>query len=48
MIAVSRAGRAIFDAFFTPKPHGIGMGPPISRSSIESLGGSGRSDEIHH
>jgi signal transduction histidine kinase len=47
MISVSDTGTGlpphqedkIFDAFFTTKPNGTGMGLPISRSIIESHGG---------
>src|ERR1700687_876948 len=62
MISVSDTGvglppqqaARIFDAFFTTKPDGTGMGLPISRSIIESHGGrlwaaanSGRGATFH-
>jgi signal transduction histidine kinase len=47
MVSVSDAGMGlppqqaeqIFDAFFTTKPHGTGLGLRISRSIVESHGG---------
>ena len=32
-------GDRMFEAFFTTKPHGTGMGLPISRMIVESYGG---------
>jgi signal transduction histidine kinase len=38
-IGLPKQADRIFDAFFTTKPHGTGMGLRISRSIIESRGG---------
>ena len=53
LVSVSDAGvglppvqaNRIFDAFFTTKPHGTGMGLRISRSIVESHGGRLWADE---
>jgi signal transduction histidine kinase len=37
--AVPGQADRIFEAFFTTKPHGTGMGLAISRTIIESYGG---------
>ena len=46
-VAVSDSGKGIpdqdltsvFDAFFTTKPHGTGLGLPIARTIIQTYGG---------
>jgi PAS domain S-box-containing protein len=38
-VGLPKQADEIFNAFFTTKPHGTGMGLPISRSIIESHGG---------